>query len=364
MEQFDLLAGLTSQLAVTSRLEAIVDLALSEIEALGFGVVWMAVIDDPTGNLATLKSVIDGVDATAAMPRLFMLDIRQPLGLGFRERRMINITDPGSLQILERDDDPVSSDKLALARASFDRTHGHPFACGPLLGSQREPVGALCISSYRGGQPIPDAVLARGMLRAIMDLLAIAMERALNASRIERLNASLDMAQAAIAGDAGNKAVGELAAAAAHDLNNLAGIALLGASGGARSAADAFGAMPRIERAVRAMADLVGRLQRIARRPAADTEAANLGQIVDDIVVMVKPLLREQSIAVAVEVPALPLVHCDPVLIHQIVLNLVINARDALTEVPSDRRELQIRARDDGGVVRLTVADTGPGIAP
>ncbi len=366
MGLFDLLAGLTGRLASTSRLDEIVDSALHELAALGFSVVWMAVIDEQTGNLATLRSVIDGVDATHAMPKLFMLDIRQPLGRGFREGRMINVTDPGSLHILERDDDPVPPGKLALPRASYDRTHGHPFACGPLLGSgsQREPVGALCLASYLGGQPIPDALLSHGLLRAVMDLLAIAMERALEGARIERLNASLIKAQAAIASDARIKTVGELAGAVAHDLNNLCGIALLAANVGSRSAADAVDTMPRIERVIRAIGDLVARLQRIARRPSSEGEAANLTQIVDDIVIMVKPLLREQSIEVEAELPVVPLVRCDAVLIHQVVLNLVINARDALAELPSDRRQIKIRVRDDGGVVRLTVADTGPGIAP
>jgi signal transduction histidine kinase/CheY-like chemotaxis protein len=363
MGPFDVLAELTGRLASTTRLDDVVDLALHEIARLGFDAVWMAVIDEQTGNLATLKAMIDGVEATHVMPKLFIPDVRQPLGRGFRERRAINITDPGSLHIIERDDDPVPPGKLALPRASLDRTHGHPFACCPLLGSQGEPVGAVCVSSYHGGQPIPDAMLSHGVLRAIIDLLAIAMERALQAERIERLNACLVKAQAAIARDARVKTVGELAAAVAHDLNNLSGIALLAASVGSRSAADAVDTMPRIERAIRAIGDLVARLQRIARRPSGDGEAANLTQIVDDIVVMVKPLLREQSIEIEAELPAVPPVRCDPVLIHQVVLNLVINARDALVAVPSDRRRIKLRVHDDGGVVRLIVADTGPGIA-
>jgi signal transduction histidine kinase len=298
------------------------------------------------------------------MPKLFMLDARQPLGRGFRERRAINVTDPGSLHIIERDDDPVPPDKLAVPRASYDRTHGHPFACSPLLGSQGEPVGALCISSYHGGQPIPDAMLSHGVLRAIIDLLAMAMERALQAERIARLNACLVKSQAAIASDARIKTVGELAAAVAHDLNNLSGIALLAASVGSRSAADAVDTMPRIERAIRAIGDLVARLQRIARRPSSDGEVANLTQVVEDIVVIVKPLLREQSIEIEADLPAVPPVRCDAVLIHQVVLNLVINATEALAEMPTDRRRIRIVLRDDIGAVRLSVADTGPGIAP
>src|SRR5262249_37195871 len=157
-------------------------------------------------------------------------------------------------------------------------------------------------------------------------------------------------------------AVGELASAVAHDLNNLTGIALLAASVGMRSPADAVDMLPRIERAHRAIGDLVARLQRLARAPAGDLEAANPEPANEDIVIMVKPVLRERSIEVEAVLPAVPAVRCDPVLVHQVVLNLVMNAHDALDLVPPDGRRIRIELRDDGGVVRVIVSDNGPGI--
>jgi signal transduction histidine kinase/CheY-like chemotaxis protein len=361
---FDLLARLTARLASTARLDEFADAVLQEIVGLGFGVVWMAVLDEQTGALSVLRSVADGVDTTLRMPKIVALDTRQPLGHGFRERRIINITDPDSLHILERDDEAVPPDKMALHRASFDRLRGHPFACGPLLGSGAQPVGALALSSYHGNQPIPDAVFSHGPLRVVMDHLGIAMDRALHAVRAERLNASLLEAQEAMSRDARIKAVGELAAAIAHDLNNLSGIALLAIDAGSRAPADAFDALPRIARANRAIGDLVARLQRISRAPSSQAETAKLPQIVDDILVMVAPILREQSIEVDFDLPAAPPVLCDAVLVHQVVLNLLLNAHDALCQIPSDRRRIAIRLRAEAGSVRLVVTDTGPGIAP
>jgi signal transduction histidine kinase len=363
MGSFELLASLTARLASTARLDEIVDTVLGEIVELGFGAVWMATLDDQTGNLVTLKEVIDGVDTTHEMPRIFMLDMRQPIGHGFRERRMINVADPDALHIIERDGDPVPADVLALPRVIYEHMRGHPFACGPLLGSRGQPVGALGLSSYRGRQPIPDELFAQGLLRAFMDHLGIAMERAAHVARLEQLNASLIKAQAAIVSDARIKAVGELAAAVAHDLNNLSGIALLAVSVGMRSPIDAVEALPRIERANRAIGDLVARLQRTARVPTGEAEAASLGEIIDDILVMIRPILREHQIEVEVDAPAVPPVLCDAVLVHQVVLNLLINAQDALSSVQG-RRVIRLRLRDDDGVVRLLVSDNGPGLAP
>ena len=364
-DDFELLANLTARLASTASLPDIVETVLQEIVSLGFGAVWMAVLDEPAGHLVTLKSVMDGVDTTHDMPKIFMLDQRQPISRAFEERRIINISEPDKLHIIDRDDEEVPAGTLALPRIVYEQMRGHPFAGVPLFGSRGQPVGALGLSSYRGRSPIPDDLLAHGLLRAFMNHLGIAMERALYVARLEQLNADLVRAHAAISRDARVKAVGELAAAVAHDLNNLASIALLAASVGVRSPGDAVSALPRIERANRAIGDLVARLQRAARLQTTDNERANIAQIVDDVMVMVDPVLREHSIALFVDVSAdVSAVACEPALVHQVVLNLVVNAQDALAHVAKDLRRLHVNVRGDGGTVRLIVRDTGPGIAP
>jgi signal transduction histidine kinase/ActR/RegA family two-component response regulator len=345
-------------------LDEIVDAVLGEIVALGFGAVWLAVLDEPSGHLVTLKEQIDGKDTTHEMPHIFALDLRQPIGHGFQQRRMINIKDPDALAIIESPDDPVPEGTLALPRVIYEHMRGHPFACGPLLGSRGQPVGALGLSSYLGQQPIPDDVFQQGLLRAFMDHLGIAMERAHQVARLERLNADLVAAQAVIEHDARIKAVGELTAAVAHDLNNLSGIALLATSTGMRSPNDAFAVLPRIERANRAIGELIGRLQRVARATGpAPVESANLPQVVDDVVVMVSPILREHSISLALDFEPVAAVRADPSMLHQIVLNLVLNAQDALAAVPELQRQLRIGVHRHDFGVRLTVEDRGPGIA-
>lgn len=361
MGAFNLLAKLTARLASAIRFDDLVDAVIHEISELGFAGVWMAVLDEETGKLSTLTEFIDGVDTTHEMPKIFALDMRQPIGHGFREGRMINIADPDSLHIIERDDDPIPPNKLGLPRVIHDHLRGRPFACGPLLGSDGRPVGALGLSSYHGNQPIPDALFSGGLVRAFMDHLGIAMERAVHVSQLDE---NLTAAQQIIASDAPMKAVGDLAAVAAHDLNNLAGFTQMAIDAGRRSPADAFDMLPRIERVNRTIVGLVARLLRIARVPASQVETAKLSQIVDDVLVMVTPILREKSIAVDFELPAVPLVQCDAVLVQQVVLNLLLNAHDALVQVPAEQRRISIRLRDDGASVCLSVADSGPGIPP
>jgi hypothetical protein len=61
---------------------------------------------------------------------------------------------------------------------------------------------------------------------------------------------------------------------------------------------------------------------------------------------------------------ALPRVCGDRVQLQQVLVNLIVNACDAMTSVPPAERRLTIRgASDPGGEARLSITDTGPGIA-
>jgi PAS domain S-box-containing protein len=63
--------------------------------------------------------------------------------------------------------------------------------------------------------------------------------------------------------------------------------------------------------------------------------------------------------------PGLPTVIGDPVQVQQVLLNLVLNAMDAVEDVPVERRKVTVRAERRGpGEVEVAVSDLGHGIAP
>jgi C4-dicarboxylate-specific signal transduction histidine kinase len=75
--------------------------------------------------------------------------------------------------------------------------------------------------------------------------------------------------------------------------------------------------------------------------------------------------LKRHDIRVEVDVPAdLPAVHAQPQQLQQVLLNLVVNARDALQHGPSRAvRRIELRAgTGDSGTVWCSVRDSGPGI--
>src|SRR6185437_346183 len=358
-----LLASITTRLASMSNLEDISAVVANEIAALGFGAVWVAVLDEPTGHLVTVRELMDGRDSTTKMPRVSMTDMRQPIGHGFREGRMINVKRPESLLIIEDHPEGIPAGVMALPRVVFEHLRGHPFACGPLLGSRGQPVGALGLSSYRGREPLPDELFDQGLLRAFMSHLGIAMERALHVKRLELMNADLIRAQDLLMNESRMRAVGELAAAVAHDLNNLSGIALMSLGSIEESNERAQEAVFRAERANQAIGELSRRLQRVARAGGDPTTGAtDLRQVVEDVVVLLRPTCKEDAIRVELfDDGRNALVQGDQTIVRQAVMNLVLNAREAVKEVSAEHRRIEIQLFGDNPVT-LEVRDRGPGI--
>ncbi|MCL4806187.1 MAG: HAMP domain-containing protein [Thermoanaerobaculia bacterium] len=158
--------------------------------------------------------------------------------------------------------------------------------------------------------------------------------------------------------------VGMLAAGAAHEINNpLAGIRTsierLLRQLPDQGAAERYGAVlrdavARIERAVRGMLGFA-RAAEVVPRPMLLPEA------VERAFTLAAPRLEEQRVGLSQDFPAdLGPVSADPSQLTQVVLNLVLNACDAIPH----GGQIRVTARRDGSEVALTVSDSGPGVPP
>lgn len=169
--------------------------------------------------------------------------------------------------------------------------------------------------------------------------------------------------------------LGELAAGMAHELNQPLTALLSGTQAAQRLLGDdppdldtARTAMARAVEQARRASDVVGRLRRLVERPdlAGQAQPLQLPAAVHDALHLLEPECRARAVLPEVHAePHLPAVLAEPVALQQIVHNLVVNALQALEQVPAAERHLELRlAMPTPGLVQLTVRDHGPGIPP
>ncbi|HXY20813.1 MAG TPA: ATP-binding protein [Gemmatimonadales bacterium] len=162
-------------------------------------------------------------------------------------------------------------------------------------------------------------------------------------------------------------AVGTLVSGVAHELNNpLTSIAGLSEFLLEQSPAGAPGREHlRIinEQADRA-SHIVRDLLTFARKGPAEREPVDLGDVAQRTLALLGYELRRRSVTAEIAVaPGLPRVLGDRHQLQQVVLNLVTNAVQAVTDLPPGRpRRVAVRLKEEGGRVVLLVSDTGPGL--
>ncbi|MDY7084438.1 MAG: PAS domain S-box protein [Actinomycetota bacterium] len=172
--------------------------------------------------------------------------------------------------------------------------------------------------------------------------------------------------------------LGQLAGGVAHDFNNLIAVISNYATFIAESAAEAgldeiAGDAAQISRAARRGADLTHQLLAFARREVVRPRPLDINDVVSDIEQMLRRSIGEH-ITLSVRLsPELPAVTADPGQIDQVLVNLAVNARDAMPrggELTIETEELQVDSDyaagrphlGPGRYVRLRVSDTGTGM--
>ncbi len=170
------------------------------------------------------------------------------------------------------------------------------------------------------------------------------------------------------------EAIGRLAGGVAHDFNNI----LMSIMGSAdllllelRSEDSAHSEVTEIKHSVQRGAGLTRQLLAFSRRQATSPKLFALGDVIGGMETMLRRLMGPEIEFVCVRSAEPLMVIADPAQIEQVVLNLVVNARDAMPgggrltvnieEVELDDASTIVEARA-GRYARLSVADTGTGI--
>lgn len=171
-------------------------------------------------------------------------------------------------------------------------------------------------------------------------------------------------------------AVGRLATGVAHDLNNMLAVIMQSASVLEDEVEDASGAgagLRRIQKAAESAAALSRRLSVFSRDEPVLPQTIDAGAQLLTAADLLSSVVSK-GVDLSIRLPGEPLpVRIDPVLLDNALLNLVLNARDAMTgagtiviaaeRVSLDAEEAAAHAYVSAGdYVRVTVSDDGPGM--
>ncbi|WP_332775572.1 sensor histidine kinase [Polaromonas sp.] len=167
--------------------------------------------------------------------------------------------------------------------------------------------------------------------------------------------------------------LGELAAGMAHELNQPLTAVLANTQAANRLLAEeppelatARNAMTQAVEQARRACDVVGRLRRAVERPdlAGQVQAIVLQDAVRNALYLLEPECKRRHVEPQLEASAAPIsVLAEPVALEQIIHNLLMNALQALEQVPARERQLRVTLDAEGTLGVISVADSGPGIA-
>jgi PAS domain S-box-containing protein len=209
---------------------------------------------------------------------------------------------------------------------------------------------------------------ARAMRRTGRDpVILVACE---DVSERKRAEEALHRAQAELAHVTRLTTLGQLAASIAHEVNQPLAAIVADANASLNWLAAAEPELERVRETLAAIAtdghraaDVIQRIRQLATKTEPRKARLDVNDVVREVVALVRAEVARYEITLTLDAAApVPSVVGDRVQLQQVVLNLVMNAIEAMAPVTDRPRTLVIRCERHDDVARVAVHDTGVGI--
>ena len=219
------------------------------------------------------------------------------------------------------------------------------------------------------GRPSKDESGCFEFVGAVTDIT----ERKRAEEELRQKEASLRETQTELAHVSRVTTMGELAASIAHEVNQpLAGIAtnanagLHWLAGELPNLEEAREAFRRIIRDGNRAGEVISRMRALFKKARTATEWLDINEAIEEVVILTQSEVRRKTVALRMELAAdLPPVMGDRVQLQQVVVNLILNAIEAMSTVEDRERDLLISTQPgEGDEVCVAVQDSGIGLDP
>lgn len=244
-----------------------------------------------------------------------------------------------------------------------------PFVRGAMRGESQtferrliKPSGEI---RYTLARYVPD-VDGAGQVRGMYVLVSDVSDLKLAEERLQHANAELTRVARVAALDA-------FSASLAHEINQpLAALAANCETASVWLSRDppqldmARQAVKRSERDARRASEIVGRLRAMVTKGASKIAEFDLKDAITEVLALTQVEQQRSRVGVALDLAkSAPLVRGDRIQIQQVILNLILNAIEAMADTPIEARRLGVRMAALGdGQVKVEVTDSGSGVDP
>jgi predicted ATPase/signal transduction histidine kinase len=261
--------------------------------------------------------------------------------------------------------DDAIGDPAYMADDYIRRCSARSLLCLP-LSNQARLIGALYLENNLSVGVFDAARIA--VLRLVASQAAISLENARLYHEVAEREARNRQVQAELAHANRVATMGQLAASIAHEVNQPIAATVTNANAAIRW----LGAQPpqldevalglgRIIKDANRAAQVIGRIRELIRKAPPQKQAVDVNAVVLEMVDFTRgEAVRARAQVHTVLAEGLPQVLADRVELQQVLLNLTLNALEAMAEVDG-ARTLQITTVIDKDGVRVAVADSGPG---
>ncbi|PJG55161.1 ATPase [Bradyrhizobium forestalis] len=167
-------------------------------------------------------------------------------------------------------------------------------------------------------------------------------------------------------------AVGELTTSIAHELNQPLGAILTNAEtaelmlkGTSPDLQELREILADIRRDDQRASEVIRRLRSVLKRTPFEVRSIDLNETVSEVMGFVADVAAGRDVALSFYAPPANVlcVKGDPIQLQQVILNLILNALDAISEAESGKREVSVMTSRAGHLAEIRISDTGVGIA-
>lgn len=205
----------------------------------------------------------------------------------------------------------------------------------------------------------PEGVATSKFLIAVIDI-----------SERVRAQAALRNLQAELGHAARLSTLGELAASIAHEVNQPLAAITTNASASVRwldrpepNLEEVKTLAARIAADARRAADIISRIRDMATRRAIESVPLSVASVIEEAATFLRHDMQTQRVSLQLDLaPDLPVVKGDRTQLQQVVVNLAMNAAQAMAHAATGQRRIVIGARHQNENVVVTIDDDGPGI--